>query len=92
VARYETSVAQWRTCERSGACPVLVSDKDADALPMVGLKWEDIKVYLEWYQKSTGDRVRLPTQEEWMMLAADHLYTKRKFFDDPRMAWTASYD
>jgi len=69
-----------------------VSDKDADALPMVGLKWEDIKVYLEWYQKSTGDRVRLPTQEEWMMLAADHLYTKRKLFDDPRMAWTASYD
>ncbi len=92
VARYETSVEQWRACQESGACPALVGDMDADVMPMVGLKWADIKAYLDWYQVNTGDRVRLPTQEEWALLAADHLHVERKLFDDPRMAWAASYD
>ena len=33
--------------------------------PVVNVRMEDIKVYLEWLSAQTGERYRLPTEPEW---------------------------
>jgi hypothetical protein len=37
--------------------------------PVVCVSWQDAKAYTEWLSRRTGERYRLPTQQEWMHVA-----------------------
>jgi hypothetical protein len=37
--------------------------------PVVCVSWQDAKAYTEWLSRKTGERYRLPTQQEWMHVA-----------------------
>lgn len=93
VAIHETTVGQWRACMRAGACALEVTGDMDDDLPMSGLNWADLTSYINWYRSETGLHVRLPSRAEWTILAADQSTDNaEKLFEDPRMAWAASYD
>jgi len=94
VASHETSVAQWRACVKDRACPDIPEEPTFDPQSsMTMINWRDITAYLKWYSGRTGQLVRLPNREEWRSLAGDHYPSpKQKLFDDPRLAWAATYD
>ena len=37
--------------------------------PVVCVSWQDAKAYADWLSRQTGERYRLPTQQEWMHVA-----------------------
>ncbi|MET0231515.1 MAG: bifunctional serine/threonine-protein kinase/formylglycine-generating enzyme family protein [Rhodanobacteraceae bacterium] len=37
--------------------------------PVVCVSWQDARAYTEWLSRKTGERYRLPTQQEWMHVA-----------------------
>jgi formylglycine-generating enzyme required for sulfatase activity len=39
--------------------------RSADNFPIVGVSWEDARIYCEWLSNKTGKRYRLPTEAEW---------------------------
>ncbi len=93
VAKYETTVGQWRACSKAGKCKLNIAHDVNDNLPVSGLNWWDVQDYLQWYSSETKTPVRLPTREEWSVIAGEHSPQKaKKLFEDPRMAWAASYD
>ncbi|HEV7491232.1 MAG TPA: SUMF1/EgtB/PvdO family nonheme iron enzyme, partial [Rhodanobacteraceae bacterium] len=40
-----------------------------DDHPVVCITWQDAKAYVDWLSRQTGERYRLPTQQEWMHVA-----------------------
>ena len=41
----------------------------ADDHPVVCVSWQDAKAYADWLSRQTGERYRLPTQQEWLHVA-----------------------
>ncbi|HEX5124960.1 MAG TPA: SUMF1/EgtB/PvdO family nonheme iron enzyme [Rhodanobacteraceae bacterium] len=41
----------------------------AEDHPVVCVSWQDAKAYADWLSRQTGERYRLPTQQEWMHVA-----------------------
>jgi serine/threonine-protein kinase PpkA len=37
--------------------------------PVVCVSWQDARAYTEWLSRKTGERYRLPTQQEWLHVA-----------------------
>jgi len=37
--------------------------------PVVCVSWQDAKAYADWLSRQTGERYRLPTQQEWLHVA-----------------------
>ncbi|NMD06464.1 MAG: formylglycine-generating enzyme family protein [Phyllobacteriaceae bacterium] len=93
VAVNEVTVAQWRACSDAGACEAIAGQgEDADSLPITGVNWFDVQAYISWANAAEGRHFRLPTAEEWRLISGKPMQPKRKpLFDDPRMAWAASY-
>ena len=52
------------------ACPVVDGDGAVPGLPMVKVSWRDAHAYASWLSRETGERFRLPTDEEWAYAAA----------------------
>ena len=96
VAKYEITNAQWDECVNRGACeykPKSYPYTRPDH-PVSGVSWVDVQQYLAWLTKETGKSFRLPTENEWKLLAADVLAKQdagKKLFDDPRMEWANEY-
>lgn len=93
VARYEVTWNDWQRCAGAGACAHLPKPRLGKApVPATGVNAFDAGAYIAWRNAGTGHRYRLPTAEEWRAIAID-LPRKpaRKLFDDPRLAWAASY-
>ena len=66
IGKYEITIAQWQACVKGGGCtytPSLGKAKPND--PVRKLSWSDVKRYVGWLGKKTGQRYRLPTEAEW---------------------------
>jgi formylglycine-generating enzyme required for sulfatase activity len=94
VMEREVTRREWQACFEAGACDALTAAIPGSApdMPMTGVNHFDATAYVAWRNAQGGHRYRLPTAEEWTIIAGDHPQKPhRKLFDDPRMAWAADY-
>lgn len=93
VSRYEVTIAEWRVCYASGGCSHLPIVPSAPPnLPVTGLNWFDVGEYIAWANSASGVALRLPTIEEWRVIAGSIPHrVEVLLFTDPRLAWAATY-
>ena len=93
VSRHEVTVASWRQCYADGGCSHLpVGPSVSDQLPVTGVNWFDVNEYLNWANARDGGGLRLPTLDEWRVIARALAHEKpAPLFTDPRLAWAANY-
>lgn len=99
VMRTQVSAAAYRACVSAGACD---GPDDAEALPAratlpaVGLSWRDATAYAGWLSQTTGHRYRLPSDAEWVRLAAEAHVEEAAVAaadpTDPAKRWLAAYE
>lgn len=94
IMKHQVSSADYKACVDDGGCRAL--DRDvviALDRPAVQVSWHDAQGYAAWLSRKTGERFRLPTDEEWAFAAGS------KFTDDglpadndPSRRWIARYE
>lgn len=99
VMRTQVSVATYGACVSAGACDGLddTAGRAARAdMPAVGLSWRDATAFAAWLSQTTGHHYRLPSDEEWVRLAADANVEEASIAaadpTDPSKRWLAAYD
>ncbi len=95
IMKYQVSTNDYALCIAEGACgPV---DKRADTSPnrpVTGVSFLDATAYAKWLSAKTGQVWRLPTDQEWVVAAAER-YVGVETIDDnpdnPAERWLADY-
>jgi len=91
----QVTAAEYARCSAAGACPRLPMSQSEPDRPAVGVSWRDAAAYAAWLSRETGERFRLPTDQEWAFAAGS------RFADDalpegdpndPARRWLARYD
>ncbi len=83
MGKTEVTVAQYQRCILAGACRPLEAVKGyAKNLPVVGVSWNDIQIYLRWLNDKTGLDFRLPTEAEWEYAARAGAITAYSWGDE----------
>lgn len=80
AARHELTWKEYLAAVREAKCPLPTLSKDveydtelddlADNYPVDRVSVDDFECYLNWINKKSGHRYRLPTSEEWEHLAS----------------------
>lgn len=96
--RFELTWRQYIAAIRAGACPLatfwgrdrrpwpLERYKEIeDNHPLVGISYDTIQCYLDWINKKTGKRYRIPSGAEWEHLARGGTRTAYPWGDTLRM-------
>lgn len=77
VMKVQVTVTEYASCVKDGGCRASNGGtKVAADLPVVGVSWEDATAYARWFSHKSGQKWRLPTDEEWAFFAAE------RFSDD----------
>jgi formylglycine-generating enzyme required for sulfatase activity len=96
VTRHQVTAADYQRCVEAEACPVVDRDGAVSDLPMVKVSWRDAHAYASWLSRETGERFRLPTDEEWAYAAAgrfhDDALPETVDVGDPGQRALANYD
>jgi formylglycine-generating enzyme required for sulfatase activity len=74
VTRHQITAADYQRCVEAEACPFVDVDAAVSDLPMVKVSWRDAHAYASWLSRETGERFRLPTDEEWAYAAAGRFH------------------
>ncbi|MCL6689956.1 formylglycine-generating enzyme family protein [Pseudomonas sp. R3.Fl] len=97
VMKYQVSQAEYARCVDAGACLALdgqAATPGAD-LPLTGASLLDAQLYADWLSKRTGQRWRLPSDEEWAFFAGSRWADDALRIDDdgrnPARRWLARY-
>jgi formylglycine-generating enzyme required for sulfatase activity len=70
IGAREVSLQDWQLCVADGACKAPAGAASADGrLPVTGVSWDAVQVYLGWLSARTGTSYRLPTEAEWELAA-----------------------
>lgn len=94
VMRHEVTIAQWQNCVDDNACsfsPKPGLGAKGEKFPVTGIGALDAQEFVRWAQKATGQDVQLPTREQWYEFSEVPQTKAAKRFDDPRLAWAATY-
>ncbi|MDF3416618.1 SUMF1/EgtB/PvdO family nonheme iron enzyme [Sulfitobacter sp. M57] len=93
--RHEVTIAEWNRCASDGACELTLRarpDQKAATTPATGLSYIDVQQYVGWISKKARHEFRLPTAEEWNVMAAPVLPdAPDPLFTDPSLTWASSY-
>ena len=93
--RHEVTIAEWNQCAADGACDLTLRarpDQEASTTPATGLSYIDVQQYVEWINTSAEYDFRLPTAEEWNVMAAPVLpEAPEPLFTDPSLTWASAY-
>jgi formylglycine-generating enzyme required for sulfatase activity len=95
IMKHQTSSADYQRCVEDGGCQpldrgvIVAADR-----PVVQVSWHDADAYAAWLSKKTGERYRLPTDEEWAFAAGDKFRDDGLPVDenDPSKRWLARYE
>jgi formylglycine-generating enzyme required for sulfatase activity len=70
IMRYQVTAAEYQRCVEANACPMSSREPARADRPVVKVSWRDAQAYAAWLSHETGQRFRLPTDEEWVYAAA----------------------
>ena len=95
IMKHQVSAADYQACVDDSACRALDRGVAIAAdRPAVQVSWHDANAYAVWLSNRTGERYRLPTDEEWAFAAgskfADDALPVDE--DDPSKRWIAKYE
>ena len=95
IMKHQVSASDYQSCVDDGACRALDRGVAVAAdRPAVQVSWHDANAYAAWLSNRTGERYRLPTDEEWAFAAgskfADDALPVDE--DDPSKRWIAKYE
>lgn len=91
VQKEQVTTSDWLACVASGGCPDVPMKSDATE-PVYGVNVLDALSYIRWKSAQDGRTYRLPTHEEWMLLAADQVPEESEaLFLEPEMRWAADF-
>src|SRR5262249_41852502 len=66
IMKHQVSSADYQACVNEGACRALDRGVTVAAdRPAVQVSWHDANAYAAWLSHRTGEKYRLPTDEEW---------------------------
>src|ERR1700736_2295179 len=67
IGRGEASFDEWDLCYSAGGCTYRPDDHGwgRGNRPVIGVSWDDAKVFLAWLSRSAGKNYRLATEAEW---------------------------
>lgn len=93
--RHEVTITEWNRCAAQNACDLTLRARrkqNPDETPATGLSYLDVQQYVHWITKTTRHPFRLPTAEEWDVMAAKVLPEKTDpLFTDPSLTWASTY-
>jgi formylglycine-generating enzyme required for sulfatase activity len=90
----QVTAAEYERCRAAGACPRLPTSASAPDRPAVGVSWRDATAYAAWLSRETGERFRLPTDQEWAFAAGSRFHDDalpESDPNDPSRRWLARY-
>ncbi len=96
IMAYQVSAAEYAVCVADGACRRQDGPDAPGDLPVTGVSFHDAVAYAGWLSERTGERWRLPTDQEWAFAAAerlgdDALGTIEQDVENPAARWIAAY-
>lgn len=68
IMKHQVSAADYGRCVAERACKPTAGASAPDR-PAVQVSWHDADAYARWLSQKTGERYRLPTDEEWAYAA-----------------------
>jgi formylglycine-generating enzyme required for sulfatase activity len=94
IMKRQVSSADYQACVDDGGCPASAgAQSPAFDRPAVQISWRDAQSYAEWLSRKTGERYRLPSDQEWAYAAGSRFKDDGLPLDaaDPSVRWLARY-
>ena len=84
ISRYEITINQWNACFADGGCPRKAKQRryQRGNHPVTRISWFEAFTFTRWLSKFTGEKYRLPTEEEWAYVAFAGGDVTREIIDD----------
>ena len=95
IMKHQVSAAEYQACVDDGACRALDRGVAVTAdRPAVQVNWHDANAYAAWLSRKTGEKYRLPSDEEWALAAGSRFKDDGLPVDDndPSKRWIAKYE
>jgi formylglycine-generating enzyme required for sulfatase activity len=67
MSQTEVTFDQWEACHKEGMCEQIPDDNGwgRGNRPVINVSWDDAKQYVNWLNKKTEIKYRLPSEAEW---------------------------
>ena len=86
VGKYPVTFDQWDACVKDGGTTHNPDDNGwgRGSRPVINVSWDDIRLYLIWLSKITGNTYRLLSEAEWEYAARAGSQSNYSFGDDEK--------
>lgn len=96
IMRSQVTAAEYDRCVVEAECAARSAFERSDPnMPAVQVSWHDATDYAHWLSARTGQRWRLPTDEEWVFAAGTRFHDDALLVGvsrDPSVRWLARYE
>jgi formylglycine-generating enzyme required for sulfatase activity len=96
IMKQQVTAVEYDRCVAEAKCMSHPpSESSGSNLPVVQTSWKDATAYASWLSAKTGERWRLPTDEEWVFAAGSRFHDDAlsvAVSRDPSVRWLARYE